>query len=264
MMTLNHGLSGLVTQRLLHPALKRYSPLSSKAMGWAFFLGAMLPDADIISRLESRRTYFSGVWYGHRELSHSLLGTLLLGLIAAALSYLPLCGNIRWRAFIPWLGGNRNAEGTKAAAPLYELNWRTDRFLWLAGCYWAGGLLHILGDLFTPGMKMPVFWPLEVSFGGWAHIGWFSSYLLWIFVGALVLEMGALGIARWSPTARRNLPLVVWVIYTIAVFRWVDFLVGSRYTSNEQWHAYHETLLPDAMIYPLNQGVSFLWRLFVY
>ncbi|NIP72009.1 MAG: metal-dependent hydrolase, partial [Gammaproteobacteria bacterium] len=72
MMTLNHGLSGYVCGRVAMPLLKRHAPLSERHLGWAFFLGALAPDVDILTKvLLGRGAYFSGAWYAHRHLSHS-------------------------------------------------------------------------------------------------------------------------------------------------------------------------------------------------
>jgi membrane-bound metal-dependent hydrolase YbcI (DUF457 family) len=254
MMTLNHGLSGLVCGQVAMPLLRRRSPLTERAMGWAFFLGAMLPDTDIVGRaLLGRGAYFSGAWYAHRGLSHSVLGTLLLGLLAAALLYRPLAARSAARPAAPQEspGADAARSGGRAA------------YLWLAGCAWAGGLLHLLGDLFTPGWPLPLFWPLGGRIGGWQHIGWFSPYLLVLFVAALALggavTLLARRLGRGGPAARWA-PLLAWGIYALATWRWMSFLVGSRYLSPDQWSAYQQALLPAALSEPLTQGVFMLWH----
>ncbi|HKI97890.1 MAG TPA: metal-dependent hydrolase, partial [bacterium] len=235
--TPNHGLSGYVCAQVALPLLRRRSPVSPRALGVAITLGAMVPDLDILSRvIVGRAAYFSGLWYAHRGVSHSIVGTLLLALILAALLYRPLVPRDTPR---PWTA-----------------------FAWLAGFAWAGGLLHIFGDLFTPGWQMPVFWPLAVRFGGWRHIGWFSPYLLWLFVTAIAL--GVLmerGLGRLA-SLRRWVPAMVWGMYALAVFRWVDFLSVSHYSGWSEWLAYQQQLLPDAMILPFTEGVHAIWHWF--
>lgn len=237
MMTLNHGLSGLVCGQVAMPVLRRRSPLPPRSMGWAFFLGAMLPDGDILVRvLAGRSDYFSFAWYGHRGASHSLLGTLVLALLGTAVLQ-------RW--LVP--------RGM-------ERRWRG--LVWLVACLWAGGMIHIFGDLFTPGWTMPVFWPWPARFGAWRHIGWFSPYLLWLFLGALVVAPLVQRSLAGLPALRPWAPMAAWGIYALTVGRWVTFLVAMRYTGWNAWIADQEMLLPSVLVVPLSQGVHLLWHWF--
>ena len=59
-------------------------------------------------------------------------------------------------------------------------------------------------------------------------------------------------------------PLLAWSIYTLAAWRWLSYLAQSRYDSWEQWLAYQQALLPDALITPLSQGVGVLWQWFTH
>jgi membrane-bound metal-dependent hydrolase YbcI (DUF457 family) len=234
MIVVNHGLSGYLCGQVAMPLLRRRAPLPERSLGWAFFLGAMLPDFDIVAKLFGRAVYFSGAWYAHRHASHSLLGTLALALLATALLQ-------RW--LVP--AGGQRPWAARA---------------WLAGCCWAGGWLHIFGDLFTPGWQMPLFWPLAVKFGAWSHIGWFSPYLLWLFVSTIAILWLLRALAgRWANGAAWP-GMAAWGIATLATLRWVSFLVTARYESWSQWHAYHRTLLPEAMISPVASTVSVIWR----
>lgn len=233
MMTLNHGFSGYVCGRALMPLIARRSPVGEGWLALAFFLGAMAPDLDGLSNFIARGTYFSYTWFGHRQATHSIAGTLVLALIGASLLVWPAAR----RGRIPWRRG----------------------FPWLAGCFWAGGLLHIVGDLMTPRMAMPVFWPWAERFGSFSHIGWFSPYLFWMFVIAIGLERSArLGMGLVGPL-RPWRGTVVWAISTLAAARWVEYLVTSRFESASQWAAYQSSLLPDAMIGPLSAGVRTAW-----
>ena len=86
--TINHACSGYVIARVAMPLVRRHSAVTERALGWAMALGAAMPDADILTKLLlGRGHYFSGLWYAHRAASHSLLGTLLMSLLAAALFY---------------------------------------------------------------------------------------------------------------------------------------------------------------------------------
>lgn len=244
MMAFNHGLSGYICAKVAMPVLRRHAALQERALVWAFFLGAMLPDLDIVARLWGREVYFSGAWYAHRHASHSLLGGGVLALAAAGLLY-------------PWLGRYRTVGGEGAAA--------RGVLLWLFAALWAGTGLHVFGDLFTPGWQLPVFWPHPAQFGGWRHIGWFTPYLLWLFVITVALGRLAEGVLRRRPAAswasHRGWYGALWGFYALAALRWVEFLVTSRYESGPQWHALQRNLLPEAMISPVTDGVRVVWQL---
>jgi membrane-bound metal-dependent hydrolase YbcI (DUF457 family) len=241
-MTLNHGLSGYVVGQVVLPLLRRHAPVSSAALGAAFFLGAMAPDVDIATRwLAGRAAYFSDAWYGHRGASHSVLGTLLLGLgVAALLSARPAAPGA---GHAPAAGPRRKRRG----------------YPWLAACAWAGGLLHLLGDLFTPLRPMPLFWPLPDRFGALSHIGWFSPYLLWLFVTTLALGWAASWLLPRVPGGRPWATGGVWALHALASCRWVHYLLVSRYESAGQWQAYQEKLLPEVMVTPLSAAVRAAW-----
>ena len=233
MMTLNHGFSGYICARVAAPVLKRHCPFSEKNLVLALFLGAMLPDLDILSTVLGHGAYFSGAWYGHRQFSHSVPGTLMLALLFS----IPL---------FPVLAGRGHPRPRRA-------------WLWLVGALWAGGWVHIFGDLFTPGMKMPVFWPLDFHLGGFSHIGWFSPYLLWLFVATIAIGWGLRLIPNWHPPAKRWIGWAAWGWYGVAAYRWVNFLLTSRYDSFSQWAGYQQDLLPEVLIAPVTEGVRVLW-----
>lgn len=242
MMTLNHGLSGYVCGRVAMPVLKRHSPLSPRAMGWACFLGAMMPDGDVVTRVfAGRGDYFGRAWYSHRQFSHSLLGTLVCALVVAAV----LFGPVVWR----------HPQRARAYA-------------WVVGCLWVGGMLHLLGDLMTPSRPLPLFWPLPYAFGAWSHIGWFSPYLLVMFLAVLCIDAlvagasGAAQAAGWgSPRARLWVARGTWLLYALGAFRWFQYMAVSRYESGAQWDAYQHALLPGPLVAATTDGIATLWSL---
>ncbi len=233
MVTFNHGFSAYVCGRVAMPLLRRRAPVTERALGWAFFLGGMMPDADYASKVLGRAAYFSGDWFAHRSASHSILGTLVMALVAAALFFLPLTG---LRRRVP-----------------------ASAYLWLAGCFWAGGLVHIVGDLFTPRLPIPVFWPLDDRYGGFSHIGWFSPYLLWLFLATLLIARGITVLAKWRPAFAPWQEGTTWLLFAVAAGRWLQFLFVSRYDSFAQWSEYQRSLLPDTLVNAVTSGVSFLW-----
>ena len=233
-MTLNHGFSGYVCGRVAMPLAERWSGVPARVLSWVMFLGAMAPDLDILGNLPGTGAYFSGAWYGHRMASHSILGTLGLALVGAVLLY---------------PAGRRFTH----APPMRLL-------VGMGAAFWLGGLLHIAADLFTPGMPMPVFWPRGETYGALSHIGWFSPYLFWLFAATLALE-GLLRFGgRWMGALYRPVvALAVWTVYAVAAWRTIQFVATSRYDSGPQWIAYHQQLLPDVLIGPVNGAVRSVW-----
>lgn len=235
MITPSHALSGYVCARVAMPLAARHAAVTERALGWAVALGAATPDVDIITKvLFGRGVYFSGAWYAHRAASHSVLGALLMALVAAALFY-------------PMLGRG----GKRPGIPAYG---------WLVGGFWIGGLLHLVGDLFTPGWPLPLMWPADFRYGGLGHIGWFTPYLLWLFCATLLLGWGLGALARLRREFRPYTAFGAWGLYALATWRWLHFLLTSRYESRSQWMDAQYELLPEAMIVPVTRGISAVWH----
>jgi membrane-bound metal-dependent hydrolase YbcI (DUF457 family) len=244
MMVLTHGMSGYVCGRVAMPALRRVSPLSPRAMSWAFALGAMMPDGDILSRvLLGQGAYFSGAWYGHRQASHSIVGTFLLAGLVAVLGV------------AAWL--KRGEVGRRG------LLW--SGLLWTWGCLWCGGLLHLVGDLPTPGMSLPLFWPVPGRFGSWGHIGWFTPYLWWMFLTAVLAAaclrwIGARLVAKGWLRSGIYVAGAAWVFYATAAARWIEYLAISRYETATLFAAQQRELLPEPLASFSSVWVRALWR----
>jgi membrane-bound metal-dependent hydrolase YbcI (DUF457 family) len=246
MITLNHGFSGYVVGQVVMPILRSRAPVGPGALSAAFFLGAMAPDLDILTRVVAgRAAYFSTAWYGHRGASHSLLGTLLLSLVVAA-------------AISGWQAARRGRT-VPGPTPAAGRRGRLAGYAWLAGCAWAGGLLHVVGDLFTPARPMPVLWPLPERVGALGHIGWFSPYLLWLFLATIALGWAGRWLLSRVAGPRPWTGVAVWALYALASYRWVQYMIVSRYESPEQWQAYQEALLPEIMVAPLTAAVRAAW-----
>ncbi len=247
MMTLNHGFSGYVCGRVLSPIAKRYAPWPPGVLVLAMFLGAMLPDLDALTTLIGPHAYFSRAWYGHRMASHSILGGAVLAVAAAALLWAPLRRRCRPAIL-------KDASRLWGTLGLWEM-------LWLWGALWLGTLLHLVGDLVTPGMAMPVLWPHPGRFGAWAHIGWFSPYLLWMFLLVLLLDGVGSALRRRAQGAwHTRLGLALWAMHALAAYRWLPYLAQSRSVSSRQWQAYQLELLPEAMVTPMTAAIHRLWH----
>jgi hypothetical protein len=182
--------------------------------------------------------------------SHSMLGGAVLAAVATALLWLPAR---RWARPLP---------ATAAGQPMSPrpVAW-LGAALWLWGACWLGTLLHLVGDLVTPGMAMPVLWPHPARFGAWAHIGWFSPYLLWLFLVVLLLDAGGSALRRRTRGVwRTRLGVALWAMHAVAAYRWLQFLAQSRYVSSSQWQAYQLELLPESMVTPMTATIHRLWH----
>jgi hypothetical protein len=68
--------------------------------------------------------------------------------------------------------------------------------------------------------------------------------------------------ARWllpRVTGPRWASAAVWTLHALASYRWVQYMLVSRYESAEQWQAYQEALLPQVMVVPLSAAVRSAW-----
>ncbi len=277
MMTLTHGLSGYVCGQVALPLLRRHAPLRTRMILGAFFLGAMLPDADFIVRvLGGREAYFSGAWYSHRMASHSILGTLAMGMAAAAIAL--ALGLLRppraaaaqdpGTAAAPAPGASGTAPdgsapagaagGSAAASPQPDSKLR--RWAWASACFWAGGLLHLVGDIPTPGMALPLLWPLHWRYGGLSHIGWFTPYLFLMFSLMVLANLALHGLNGRIPRLGRWIAPALWLLNVATAFRWIEYMVVSRYESAALYAEYQRQLAPPALMDFSSSLVFSLWR----
>jgi hypothetical protein len=248
MMVVTHGLSGYVVSRVAMPLLRRHSPLPPGAMSLGFFLGAMSPDVDIVTRvLLGYSAYFSGAWYGHRQASHSIVGTCVLAALIALIG------------FAPWI-----RRAVRELPPARRLRATVRGTLWAWGCVWCGGMLHLVGDLPTPGMSLAVLWPLPYRFGSWI-----TPYLWWMFVSAVLLAAGL----RWmgqrivaAGAVRTGIYVAgaAWAVYAATLYRWLQYLAVSRYETASQYAAIQRELLPAWLAAFSSESVRSVWRWMVY
>ncbi len=173
------------------------------ALTWGA-LGGFLPDIDVASRvpgfdatigralaLQPGSVIYGGShWYSHHHFTHSLAAALAVGLLVSGL-----------------LGLERVLLGADPEG-------RRTRNVWLAPlCVVAGYLMHLLGDLVTPGSVwggIQLLWPSDTMVGGWGWTWWFNNYDVFLvqLVGLLLLGFVAL-VPRTQPVMARLLPAVV-------------------------------------------------------
>jgi inner membrane protein len=108
---------------------------ASRPMPWAYWgLAAVLP---IVPDLDVFSTAAYGSWLGHRGVTHSLVFSLSLGIVAAAVTF-------RW----------------------FRVNWWSLAALFVLMIASHG----VLDALTRGGENVPFFWPLEGRYGNWGLI----------------------------------------------------------------------------------------------
>ena len=199
-------------------------------------IGAMGPDLDAVSLLFSHRIYFGTAWYSHRQFLHSILGCVFLAMLLPSLVV-----SVRGKGPAP-----------DARARVLRVGFRA--------CF-AGGLLHLLGDLPTPPGPwggLPVFFPLGIREGGWSHVGWYNAVLVYL-LGTAALAAGALLLAYALAPERPR----VWLragaasVAALALGATLWFAAISRYEDMAQWRAWQARFVPAIWIDALHHTGRF-------
>jgi membrane-bound metal-dependent hydrolase YbcI (DUF457 family) len=146
-------------------------------------LGGALPDIDVISMWSGfdatfgklfglqhtgREIYSAKFWYSHHGFMHSLVASVLFGLILAFVVYL-LQQRIR-----------------KLKMPLYQ-SFKHNGCILVS---FAGGFVaHLLCDMPTPSSSwggINLFYPLNTYTGGWGKIWWWNNYDVFLIINILI------------------------------------------------------------------------------
>jgi membrane-bound metal-dependent hydrolase YbcI (DUF457 family) len=236
-----HALSGALAGTLAAYAWPGEPERRLPLVAWVT-VGAIAPDLDAISLLFDHRVYFGLAWYSHRGFLHSIAGCALMALLLPA-----LFGALRRRL----AGAGPRPPSSRGGARL---------------AVFAGGLIHLAGDLPTPPgpwAGLPLLFPLSPRFGGWSHLGWVNALLL-LLMGTAALAAGALAAARHlAPRALRPwLRAGVLGVTGLALAAVVWFATVSRYRDFDQWRRWQARFVPlvwiDA-VHDLGRPAAVLW-----
>ncbi len=237
-----HALTGALAATLAAAAWPGAIRGRGRWVAWAT-AGALAPDLDALSLLFSHTTYFGFAWYAHRAFLHSLAGCAALAMLMPALLAAAGFG----RARDPALRARAVRTGAMSA--------------------FAGGLIHLVGDLPTPPGPwggIPLFFPLPARFGGWSHLGWVNAALFYL-LGAAALAAGALAAAHsLSPRAGRPwLRASLAGVAGLALAGTVWFTSISRYEGPAQWRLWQARFIPVVWIDALHdagRGATVFWE----
>jgi membrane-bound metal-dependent hydrolase YbcI (DUF457 family) len=220
MSPVEHALTGMLASTLAASAWP--GPLRGRGrwIAWTT-IGAMAPDLDALSLLFSHRIYFGSAWYSHRQFLHSIFGCAFLAMLLPAL--------------VTALGN----PGRDERARILGVGSRA---------VFAGGLIHLLGDLPTPPGPwggLPLFFPLPIRVGGWGHLGWVNAVIFY-FLAAAALAVAGLTVARRavSGAARGWLRGAAAAVAAVALVGTVWFAAISRYEGFNQWRAWQSRFIP--------------------
>ncbi len=199
-------------------------------------VGALAPDLDSASLLFSHRIYFGTAWYSHRQFLHSILGCAFLAMLIPSVTAA--------------IFGRRLDPAARAG------------FLRVASrALFAGGLLHLAGDLPTPPGPwggLPVFFPLGVRLGGWSRIGWVNAALAILLATAALataslLLAHALAPDRVRPWLRGGAAAVAGLALSATIW----FGAVSRYESFTQWRDWQARFVPGIWIDAIHHSGRF-------
>lgn len=183
--------------------------------------GAVLPDIDVISQwgrfdttfgrwfslsASGRDIYSSTYWYSHHGFMHSLFAAILFSLLLRLIT--------RWRKI----------KGGK----------------WLAIAFGSGYMIHLAGDMITPGgpwQGIRLLFPLNTYVGGTGWIWWWNNYD--IFLCMLFSAIIGTIFSLWFSKLARKIVLPLFLgslaaITGLTATRNHDFN-RNEYTINEQY-----------------------------
>ncbi|GAB4405537.1 MAG: hypothetical protein OHK0039_06630 [Bacteroidia bacterium] len=192
-----HTLSGLGVATVA-AAFYRVRPAQQAGMVLLGGVGAIVPDIDAFSLWsgfdatlgawlgqEGHALYYGTHWLSHRGFFHSLFASLLVSVSLALLS------SLLYRVL--------------RRAPSIGMALRYLFPYWL--CFWLGYLIHLVGDLPTPGGPwggIRLFFPSETYVGGWGWVWWWNNYDIFLLLLGVVLANVLLlvGCEHWSRRLR--------------------------------------------------------------
>lgn len=194
---LTHALSGTAIAACTS-AFVQVKPLQRAGILFMGTLGGVVPDIDAISmwsRFDStlgslfslshkgREIYGMKLWYSHHAFFHSLVASMLLGLIVLALVYL-----------IQKISGRERDSRKKIPSPMIY-------FITFVLAYWA----HLAGDLPTPSSVwggIALFWPSSEYVGGYGKIWWWNNYDVFLLLLCCIVLI--LLVRRFSKSIREK------------------------------------------------------------
>lgn len=210
---LTHTLTGVCAGGAVASLTQKSPWKRALIVGWGA-VGAVLPDMDTITlwsqfdtvigsplnlSMRGAEIYFGNYWYSHHNWTHSLFAAVLAAGLMGLASYL-------FRRLAPTAPSIKNFLGSHIG---------------YFGALFAGYLMHLLGDLPTPGHiwhGIKLFWPLETPVGGTGHLWWWNNYDIFLLVasGALAILSALILNHLLQRSWLKYLPLTFFIITVLS------------------------------------------------
>lgn len=191
---LTHAISGTAVAACA-AAFVRTTPLRKVKILAVGTLGGFWPDIDAVSMWSKfdavfgqlfglehtgRVIYGGKFWYSHHAFFHSLLASILFGLLLVLAIYLI----------------NRASSKKKASLTTFIKSHAIYFIVFVLG-YWA----HLAGDLPTPSSVwggIALFWPSPGYVGGYGNIWWWNNYDIFLLIlASIVINLTVPAISKY-------------------------------------------------------------------
>lgn len=193
---LTHVVVGVAIGSTLVICSKNSNPFKKISIVGAGALGGALPDVDAISlwsgfdasfgklfglQHSGKQIYFGKYWYSHHGFMHSLLASIIMGLLFLFLSY---CVKQHFR---------------NLSLKSFGLFVKNNSILYIS--FLLGYIAHLFCDMLTPASTwggVNLLYPLKTYVGGWGAIWWWNNYDIFLIVITLItINVFLLMLGKW-------------------------------------------------------------------
>lgn len=203
---LTHALSGTAIATCTSAFIET-KPLNKVKILLAGTFGGILPDLDAISLWSGfnplfgklfnlpntgREIYGMKFWYSHHAFMHSVLASILFGLLLVG--------------FLYQIEKTRNKERAK---PVFTNQFSLVCSITFIFGYWA----HLAGDLPTPSSVwggIALFWPSTMYIGGSGKIWWWNNYDIFLLIlGCALLNLALPAVSKFIRHKGKIIPFLI-------------------------------------------------------
>jgi membrane-bound metal-dependent hydrolase YbcI (DUF457 family) len=261
MTTPEHLIIGLTSANLVYAATHLGPNRKKKAVGYlkilfAMSIAAIIPDID--SFFGSYTSTDPTV--GHRGMTHSILGVLVLGfgvsVLTAVLSLLFRLFSSYWKLLYYHFKSKTLAEENRFRFFkdfFHSFLPKPFLLLWLFS--FLAGITHLLADLPTPPSiwgGLPLLYPFKTGdgqyarFGATAAMGWYDLKIFYVMCATFTFTTLAVIVGKFFNVFKKTLTKIVTILVFAAIFGastysfiWArNYLKTTVYKDDKQWMSY--------------------------